>query len=149
MLTRLIYSSENHLGAAGGKMIRDLNDILDASARNNEKAGITGALIFDTLWFVQILEGEREAVSATLRRILADERHDAVTIIDARSIETRLFGTWWMGLGFLRGDTSALYRKHGLGARFDPRKLTGDQIVALALDLAATGLNRKVAAEAA
>jgi hypothetical protein len=40
MLTRLIYYSENHL--ADGRMIRDLNAILDASNRNNEKAGITG-----------------------------------------------------------------------------------------------------------
>ncbi len=56
MLTRLVYHSENHLGAVGGTMIADLNAILDVSNRNNEKAGITGALLFDTLWFVQILE---------------------------------------------------------------------------------------------
>ena len=59
MLTRLIYYSENHLGASDGKMIRDLNAILDTSNRNNEKAGITGALVLDTVWFMQILEGER------------------------------------------------------------------------------------------
>jgi len=153
MLTRLVYHSENHLGAkraiAGGSklgMIDDLNVILAASQRNNEKAGVTGALLFDTVWFIQILEGERDAVSAVLRRIMGDERHDALTVMDCRPVEARLFGNWWMGLGMLRGDNGALFARHGLGARLDPRQMSGDQAVALARDLAAAGLDRKVAA---
>jgi hypothetical protein len=145
MLARLIYYSENHLGAYSGKMIADLNTIMDASNRNNERDDITGALLFDTLWFVQILEGERAAISATLRRIIADERHDSVTVMDARPVDKRLFGNWWMGLGMLRGDNAALYAKHGLAAKLDPRKVTGDQTVAVALDLATAGLNRRLA----
>jgi hypothetical protein len=149
MLSRLIYHSENHLGAVDGKMIAGLNAIMDASNRNNERDGISGALLFDTLWFVQILEGEREAISATLRRISSDERHDAVTVMDCRAIEDRLFGNWWMGLGLLRGDNSELYTRHGIGKRLDPRLMSGDQTVALALDLSRIGLNRRVAATAA
>lgn len=149
MLFRLIYHSENHLGVSGGKMIADLNTILDASNRNNQKAGITGALVFDSLWFLQILEGDRDAVSETLRRISRDERHDNVTIMDARPIEQPQFGNWWMGLGFLRGDNSALYARHNLGPRLDPRRMTGDQVLALALDLASGGLERKVNPQAA
>jgi hypothetical protein len=106
-------------------------------------------LLFDELWFVQILEGEREAVSATLRRIIDDERHANLTIMDARPIEQRLFGNWWMGLSFLRGDMSALYLKHGIGERLDPRRISGDQALALAVDLAASGLDRRLATEAA
>ena len=149
MLSRLIYHSENHLGAVDGKMIAGLNAIMDASNRNNERDGISGALLFDTLWFVQILEGEREAISATLRRISNDERHDAVTVMDCRPIDDRLFGNWWMGLGLLRGDNSELYTRHGIGKRLDPRLMSGDQTVALALDLSRIGLNRRVAATAA
>ena len=149
MLSRLIYHSENHLGAAGGKMIADLNTIMDAANRNNQRDGLTGALVFDTLWFVQILEGEREAVSATFRRIAKDERHDAVTLMDVRPADERLFGNWWMGLGLLRGDNGALYARHCIGERLDPRRLSGEQILALARDLASTGLNRRVAAAAA
>jgi len=147
VLTRLVYHSENHLGAAGGTMIADLNAILDVSNRNNEKAGITGALLFDTLWFVQILEGEREAVSATLCRIIGDPRHDTVTVMDCRPAAARLFGNWWMGLALLRGDQSALLGRHGLTG-FNPRDMSGDQAVSLALDVAAGGLNRKIAAPA-
>lgn len=149
MLSRLVYHSENHLGAADGKMIASLNAIMDASNRNNERDGVSGALLFDTLWFVQILEGEREAISATLRRILPDERHADVTIMDCQPIENRLFANWWMGLGLLRGDNSDLYARHGLGKRLDPRIMSGDQAVALALDLSRVGLNRRVNATAA
>jgi len=149
MLTRLIYHSENHLAAAGGSMIADLNEIMDAANRNNERHGITGALLFDTLWFVQILEGERETVSATFRRIMVDERHDAVTLMDVRPVEKRLFGNWWMGLSFLRGDNGAQFARHGVGARLNPRIMTGEQTVALALDLAGAGLNRRVDVAAA
>jgi len=132
MLTRLIYHSENHLGAVDGKMIAELNAIMDAANRNNQRDGLTGALLFDTLWFVQILEGEREAVSKAFCRIARDERHDAVTLIDVSPAEQRLFANWWMGLGLLRGDHGALYKRHGIGERLDPRKLSGEQVTALA-----------------
>ena len=145
MLSRLIYHSENHLGPFDGKMIGALNDIMDVANRNNEKHNITGALIFDRLWFVQILEGEREAISATLRRIVADERHDNVTVMEVRSIEQRQFGNWWMGLAALQGGAAALLSRHGFGNRLDPRAMTGDQAVALALDLARHGLERRLA----
>ena len=148
MLARLVYHSENHLGAFDGKMIAELNVIMEASNRNNERDGITGALLFDPLWFVQILEGDREAISTTLRRITTDERHDKITVMDARPIEERQFGNWWMGLAMLRGDKSALYARHGMGPRLDPRSMTGDQVVALARDLSGAGLDRGLTAAA-
>ena len=98
---------------------------------------------------MQIFEGEREAVSAAFRRIMTDERHDSVTLMDVRPIDERQFGNWSMGLGLLRGDNGALYARHGIGDRLNPRRLTGEQTVALALDLASSGLNRRVAAAAA
>jgi hypothetical protein len=140
MLIRLIYHSENHIGAGGRGMLASLNAIMETANYNNKRDSITGALLFDTLWFVQILEGERETVSATLRRIIADERHSDVTIMDARPIEARQFGEWWMGLALLR-DAVALYERHGLGSKLNPRVMTGEQTVALALDLG-TKLNR-------
>jgi hypothetical protein len=142
MLTRLIYHSENHIGGTSGKMVASLNTIMEAAIRNNQRANITGALIFDSLWFVQILEGEREAVSETLRRIMRDERHDNVTVMDATLIEQRHFGNWWMGLGTTRDES--LYARHGI-TRFNPRQMTGAQALAIALDLAAVGLSRKLA----
>lgn len=145
MLARLIYHSENHLGPFDGKMMDELNTIMEVALRKNEQANITGALIFDDIWFMQILEGERETISATLRRIIADERHDNLTIMDARPIDDRLFGNWWMGVAAIRGASERLLTRHGLGPRFNPSKMTGEQALVLAVDLAQQGLQRKLA----
>jgi hypothetical protein len=146
MLTRLVYHSENHLGANGDRMIPKLNAIMDVSVRNNARDKITGALLFDTLWFLQILEGEREIVSAALRRIVADERHSDVTIMEAQPIAERGFGQWSMGIAMLRGEQAPLLERHGLGARLDPRRMSGDQAVALARDLSSSLQSRMAAA---
>ena len=142
------YIPRTNLGAADGKMIPSLNAIMDASIRNNERDGVTGALLADTLWFVQILEGEREKVSAALCRIMRDERHDAVTVMDARSIEARQFGNWWMGLASLKSADAAMLQRLGIG-KFDPRRMTGEQALALAAALADAGLSRRLAQPAA
>jgi hypothetical protein len=53
VLSRLIYHSSNHLGAFDGPLAAELNDILDVSNANNQRDGITGALVFDAHWFIQ------------------------------------------------------------------------------------------------
>ena len=145
MLTRLIYHSENHLGLGVGSetLIAGLNDLLEVCVRNNSRNGLTGALLFDGLWFVQILEGERELITGTMRKIFDDRRHAAVNVMYADAIGERLFGNWWMGAAALPGK-DVLTRHHIL--RFDPKNLTGSQVLAVATDLAGQGLNRHLAA---
>jgi hypothetical protein len=147
--TVLIYHSENHLGPFDGKLIGSLNEILTASNRNNEKANITGVLIFDRVWFMQILEGDREGVSRTLARLMADDRHDAVTLMDAQPIARRIFANWWMGAAGLGNGDQAVLARCGLGPKFDPRIMTGERAVALAVALSERGLERRLAAPAA
>ena len=145
MLTRLIYHSENHLGLGVGseKMIASLDKLLEVSVRNNARDGLTGALLFDALWFVQILEGEREVITATMQKIMSDARHASVNVMFADAMNERLFGNWWMGAAALPGiDILARHRIQ----RFDPRTLTGSQVLAIASDLAAAGLDRHLAA---
>ena len=99
MLTRLIYHSENHLslGVGTDQMIAGLNSLLEVCVRNNERDGLTGALLFDSLWFVQILEGERQAITATMRKISDDARHAAVRTLcqwKQSAIERSQTGGW-------------------------------------------------------
>ena len=46
-----------------------LQDILDASQKNNAERGICGVLCYDPLFFMQCLEGERDAVNEIYARI--------------------------------------------------------------------------------
>jgi hypothetical protein len=68
---RIIYLS------SGIKIFSDeeINDLLKVSRNNNEKNGITGLLLYSDGNFMQILEGEKEAVENTYKKIA--KRHKA------------------------------------------------------------------------
>lgn len=70
--------------------------ILTQSRRNNVAVDVTGLLYTDGVRFLQVLEGEAEAVTTTFERIRADPRHHAVVVLSDRAIEAREFGQWSM-----------------------------------------------------
>jgi hypothetical protein len=144
MLVRLIYFSRNAIDSGDHRIIPQLNAILDASNRNNRTAAVTGALMFDRSWFLQILEGEQASVSATYARILTDPRHRDATLIETRPVPSRMFGNWWMGASALGREKNALMARYGMQAGFDPRRLRGDDAMGMAVDLTADGLDRRL-----
>jgi hypothetical protein len=90
-LMQLIYAS-----APFGFDNPTLNNILSASRRNNARDGITGALICRADLYLQMLEGPRQAVTATFNRIMGDDRHLNVVLISCGDIKARLFPDWHM-----------------------------------------------------
>lgn len=77
-----------------------VNSILAVSTRNNSANGITGVLIATKTHFLQVLEGEFEALNATFQRITSNTRHDKIQLISFVEIEERKFGEWAMhGIG--------------------------------------------------
>lgn len=74
-----------------------LGDVLEASRRNNTRAGITGLLVTGGQRFLQVLEGPEAAVLATYARIQADPRHFACVLLSCREVQARAFGEWAMG----------------------------------------------------
>jgi len=95
-LSSIMYKSRS-------KDVADLdlvNSILASSTRNNSANGITGVLIATKTHFLQILEGEFEALNETFQRISSDTRHDKIQLISFTEIEERKFGEWAMhGIG--------------------------------------------------
>ena len=81
-----------------------VNAIMEASARNNPKLGLTGALIFERGWFLQALEGPRDAVSAMLARIMRDPRHTGLVLADLSEASERRYADWSMS--FIDADTA-------------------------------------------
>lgn len=85
----------------------ELVALLQTSRVNNERAGITGMLLYRDGSFLQIIEGEDEAVHATYARILVDPRHRNVIRLAQSPITERSFAGWTMGfcdLAALSGD---------------------------------------------
>ena len=112
-----------------------LGNILASSTRRNAEAGITGMLLYGGGKFLQVLEGEAEAVNETYLRIAQDPRHKNLNGLVEEEIERRHFERWTMGFHALT-DADALnlpalapYFRYG----FDRRAITARPGVALEL----------------
>lgn len=69
-----------------------------AQARElNAEAEVTGMLLYADEQFIQVLEGDRADVEATMDRIRRDSRHRDVDVTLVEEIEARRFPTWSMG----------------------------------------------------
>lgn len=91
MVTQIIYRSQPF-----GFDDSMLGGILVQARRNNRRDGLTGALIVRADLYLQLLEGEAEAVDTTFSRIAGDNRHLQVTLISRDECPTRLFPDWLM-----------------------------------------------------
>jgi hypothetical protein len=91
----------------------DVDAILAASRRNNQRLRVTGLLLFNGKRFLQLLEGPASAVEATYQRIAADPRHFALVRLSERAIDVREFGDWDMAFQRFAGalDPSELGTK--------------------------------------
>lgn len=94
MTFRLIYTSR----AAPNLGDDDLSAILSTSRQWNSEHDITGVLVLVNGYFVQILEGESEAVYALVDKIRRDLRNSDLEVINVRNVAERAFGDWAMGL---------------------------------------------------
>jgi len=116
-LVRLMYCSmQAGIGDA------DIEAILDRSRANNALDAITGALVYDGMHFLQILEGSRTAVSKRTIVICNDKRHKNIEIMDVSPIRARRFPAWTMkyvGETDLDQDIVSTYSAAG----FDPRRM--------------------------
>ena len=97
-LHRLVYASA--FGAALPASVSDqdheIGEIIRASIRNNREVAITGLLLVREPWFVQVLEGPAEAVTATYQRIANDPRHRDIAVIESGPAPARQFSDWNM-----------------------------------------------------
>ena len=96
-LFRLVYCSSNTVTNDQGDPAAEVADILTTS-RVKARDGVTGALLYSDGWFAQVLEGELDAVQRTFERIQRDPRHGDVVVLEAKRVETRMFGLWDMAL---------------------------------------------------
>lgn len=76
---------------------QEIRDILVVSRENNRKLHITGMLLYRDGFFIQALEGDKEAVEELYDHIKADSRHENVTLVYKNDIQTRSFPRWSMG----------------------------------------------------
>ena len=82
----------------------ELHELLRVSRSNNERLGVTGMLLFKDGNFMQVLEGEREAVRTLFDRIGRDPRHKGVLVLRHAQQEHRDFSEWSMAFADLGSE---------------------------------------------
>lgn len=83
------------------------DSILQACRINNAGNGITGFLHREGDYFVQYLEGSRDALNRTMRKISADTRHKDILKLDFGPLRERRLPDWQMG--FVDGTQMPLH----------------------------------------
>ena len=71
-----------------------LNDIAKVAIKNNKNDNITGILCYGNGSFFQCIEGTEQALTNLKNRILMDDRHKDVQILDFSKITKRRFTGW-------------------------------------------------------
>jgi len=74
----------------------ELRQMLKEANERNKKTGVTGMLLYKDGQFMQVLEGEAEAVTATFSRISTDPRHHGIMVLVKGAVQERRFPNWSM-----------------------------------------------------
>ena len=131
MLVKLIYASQVSPEVDNAA----IRNILNKSQENNQRLGVTGALLFSGTVFLQCLEGSRSTVNALYNRILQDSRHAGSEILFLGETTRRDFISWDMGYMALTPENRALFLKYSARREFDPESMSSESACALFAEL--------------
>jgi len=93
-LYQLVYiSCITSTGLSGAST---LNDIAEASTKNNKVDDITGVLCYGNGYFFQCVEGSEQVLTNLKNRLLIDDRHKDLQILEFSAITERRFKDWWL-----------------------------------------------------
>ena len=92
-LERLVYEST---ATGSTTSLLNLVAILGESQRNNDRAGLTGALAAHGERYIQVVEGSAGALDGLLLRLGRDKRHRDIVILERSPIAARAFADWSM-----------------------------------------------------
>ncbi|MDH3579614.1 MAG: BLUF domain-containing protein [Hyphomicrobiales bacterium] len=128
-LFRLIYYSKNAIIDSDHPNQRaELKQIMAKAQQHNPALGVTGALLFNQIYFAQVLEGDRKAVTDVFCKIAKDPRHTDLVILEARPISKRRFADWSMRFV---GQPAAeeVHRRYCTSNELLPMKMSADSLL--------------------
>lgn len=74
----------------------EVEKIVETSERRNAERGITGFLVYNGASFLQVIEGEVEALDTLMKDLAGDPRHHGIVKLEDVPIKTRAFPQWRM-----------------------------------------------------
>lgn len=91
-LCQLVYLS--HITSTGLASASTLNDIAEVAIERNQADNITGIVCYGNGYFFQCVEGSEQALTNLKNRLLVDDRHKDLKILDFSAIAERRFAGW-------------------------------------------------------
>ncbi len=82
----------------------ELSSILSASRKNNQARNITGMLIYGEGTFIQVIEGEEDALNDLYKTIEKDRRHKHIIKLTEGVLNKRNFADWSMGFKSVKAE---------------------------------------------
>ena len=102
-MKRIIYCSRSDIDFSPEELV----ELLELARERNAQAGVSGMLLYSNQSFLQLLEGDPEALASTYVRITADDRHSRLRMLMNADVEVRLFPDWTMGFTHVDDDELA------------------------------------------
>ena len=131
MLHRLVYTSQTTRPLDPPA----IEQILAAARTANARRELTGALVFDSQHFLQVLEGGAEPLNALYAALMRDPRHQRLQLLEYRAVERRQFDAWRMAFAAADERTGHVFRRHSASGRLDPAGLTADSAIRILAEL--------------
>ena len=131
-LVQLAYYSR----PSEGTTTDDVEAILQTARQRNAEKHLTGVLLFRHDLYLQVLEGDRTAVSELLGRIQGDDRHQGVVVAGMREVSARSFPNWSMGYFLWSELTRPLMMKYAGSDVPDVESMSFESLVDMVAGLA-------------
>ena len=93
---QIVYCSRNNIMGTPAEVRAQIEQILEASRRNNARVDVTGALFYNTVFFAQVLEGSFNQVQGVFERLQLDGRHSDLVVLQSGYAPGRDFADWSM-----------------------------------------------------
>lgn len=102
-MKRIIYASQ----ATYDFSPEELVELLEKARVKNEAAGLTGMLLYSSQSFLQVLEGDEDALATAYSRISVDDRHTNLRLLMEDEVTAPLFPDWTMGFEHVEDEELA------------------------------------------
>ena len=128
-LQRIVYYSKNLLKGTDAAIAAGIDQILETARINNAKADVTGALIFNSGCFAQVLEGPQRSVVEIFERIQCDARHSEIQVLEYELTRERAFPNWSMAFIGVRERDKKIFHRLAIETGYEDKRLAAEDIL--------------------
>lgn len=127
MLSRLVFYGRTNvkIGESAGM----IKNILAAASDYSPASGLTGGLVFNEKYMMEVIEGAREQVSKRLKLLFEDPRIEELTVLAISTVDKRVFEGWAVGYAGRTIDAERLYLKYSPTVDINPTSMSAAAVL--------------------